>query len=93
MKESFLVIPEQFLKTIADKQDQILDLLKVQKPSIESDFITEYEAKEIFKRKSTWFWQMRKSGILPFSKIGKSIYYSRVDLNKLLNESKNQINL
>ena len=93
MKESLLIIPEQFLKAFNEKQDQILDLLKNHKPSLESDFITESEAKEIFKRKSTWFWQMRKSGILPFSKIGKSIYYSRNDLNKLLNDSKNIANL
>ncbi|BFG70149.1 hypothetical protein KACHI17_10300 [Sediminibacterium sp. KACHI17] len=88
MKESLLVIPEHFLKSINEKQDQIIDLLKQQKDVISNEYITEAEARELFKRKATWFWQMRKSGILPFSKVGKSIYYSRKDLNQLLSDSK-----
>ena len=91
MKETFLLIPEEVLKTINEKQDKILELLSNQKGSTTTDFITEREAKEIFKRKATWFWQMRKNGILPFSKIGKSIYYSVKDLKKLMEDSKSEI--
>ena len=91
MKETFLLIPEEVLKTINEKQDKILELLSNQKESTTTDFITEREAKEIFKRKATWFWQMRKNGILPFSKIGKSIYYSVKDLKKLMEDSKSEI--
>lgn len=70
MKETLLLIPEEFLKSLTEKQDKIIALLNNQNGSPATDFITEKEAKEIFKRKSTWFWQMRKSGILPFIKIG-----------------------
>lgn len=88
MKESFLLIPENLLVQIADKQDQILAILQKDVQGLQPDFITETQAKELFKRKSTWFWQMRKNGVLPFSKIGKSIYYSTADLKKLLFDSR-----
>jgi len=88
MKESILLIPEEFLKQISEKQDKIIELLSTKKANSAGDFITEKEAKEIFKRKSTWFWQMRKAGILPFSKVGKSTYYSIKDLNAVLENSK-----
>jgi len=88
MKESILIIPEEFMKQISEKQDRIIELLSDQKTKSPNGFITEKEAKEMFKRKSTWFWQMRKAGILPFSKIGKSIYYSINDLNMVLENAK-----
>jgi hypothetical protein len=88
MKESLLIIPEEFLKAINEKQDQIIDMLKGQNQTRASDFINEKEAQQIFKRKSTWFWKMRKNGILPYSKIGKSIYYCMSDLNTVLECSK-----
>lgn len=88
MKESLLVIPEEFLKVIQEKQDKILSLLeKKSDPSIEN-FITEKDAMKLLKRHSTWFWQMRKCGALPYSKIGKAIYYSLSDLQRLVEISK-----
>jgi len=88
MKESFLLIPEDLLTQIAEKQDKILAMLQKDSQGLHPDFITEAQAKELFKRKSTWFWQMRKTGVLPFSKIGKSIYYSTADLKKVLFDSR-----
>ena len=88
MKESILFIPEEFMKEISQKQDKIIELLNDRNEKSTTDFITEKEAKDIFKRKSTWFWQMRKTGILPFSKIGKSIYYSVSDLKSVMENSK-----
>lgn len=88
MKESFLLIPEDLLTQIAEKQDKILALLQKDSEGLHRDFITETQAKELFKRKSTWFWQMRKNGVLLFSKIGKSIYYSTADLKKVLFDSR-----
>jgi predicted DNA-binding transcriptional regulator AlpA len=40
------------------------------------------------QKKTTWFWQMRKDGLLPCRKIGKSIYYSKKEINQLLETSK-----
>ena len=88
MKEALLIIPEEFLQKLNDKQDKIISLLEAAHQTKNTEFITEKEAADIFKRKSTWFWQMRKTGILPYSKVGKSIYYSKNDLEKILSENK-----
>ena len=88
MKQSILIIPEEFMQKLSQQQDKIIELLSTHSTNPTADCITEKEAREIFKRKTTWFWQMRKSGILPFSKIGKSVYYSINDLKTLMENSK-----
>jgi hypothetical protein len=80
MKQTFVMIGEsQFSEII-----QSLEELKAKfGDKIDNDYITEKEARTIFQRKSTWFWQMRKEGKLPFSKIGKTIYYSKAEIKNL----------
>lgn len=88
MKQNLTMVSEEFLEQIKEKQDKILSLLNDGRQVIQNEFITESQAKEILQKKSTWFWQMRKTGILPFRKIGKSIYYSKNEINQLLENSK-----
>lgn len=88
MKESLVLVPESFLQSLAQKQDEILSLLQNRSKEIENGFITEKQAMKLFNRRSTWFWQMRKCGALPYSKVGKSIYYSLKDIEALLESSK-----
>lgn len=91
MKESIIIVPEEFLKSIKEKQDMILSLLQSKDLVKLSEFITEKESMKLFNKKSTWFWEMRKNRLLPYSKIGRTIYYSRVDLNALLEKNKKTI--
>jgi predicted DNA-binding transcriptional regulator AlpA len=88
MKQKLMIVSEYFLEQINEKQDKIICLLNDGKQVSQSDFITENQAKEILQKKTTWFWQMRKNGMLPFRKIGKSIYYSKTEINQLLENSK-----
>jgi hypothetical protein len=88
MKESLVLVPEQFLQSLSEKTDEILTLLKKGSKDLENGFITEKQAMSLFKRRSTWFWQMRRCGALPYSKIGKSIYYSLKDIQALLESNK-----
>lgn len=88
MKQNLTIVSEDFLEQINEKQDKILNLLQDGIPLTQNDFITESQAKGILQKKSTWFWQMRKNGLLPFRKIGKSIYYSKTEINLLLENSK-----
>ena len=88
MKKNLTIVSEDFLEQINEKQDKILNLLQDGIPLTQNDFITESQAKGILQKKSTWFWQMRKNGLLPFRKIGKSIYYSKTEINLLLENSK-----
>ena len=88
MNQKLTIVSENFLESINEKQDKIISLLQEGKLGNQNDFITENEAKELLHKKSTWFWQMRKDKILPFRKIGKSIYYSKKEINQLLENSK-----
>jgi hypothetical protein len=56
------------------------------KPSVD-DFISEYDAKKKFKRGTTWFWNLRKTGF-PYTKLGGEVYYSQTDLYNYLNNNK-----
>ena len=82
---SFCMIPEEILDSLVAKQDRILELLVAKKEAALKGFVTEKQAIEIVNKKATWFWQMRKTGQIPFRSIGKTIYYSLEDLNSLLN--------
>ncbi len=82
------IVPDSFLEKINEKQDQIIDLLKSTEHQNQNEFLTEKAARELLQKKTTWFWQMRKDGLLPFRKIGKSIYYSKKEINQLLETSK-----
>lgn len=82
------IVPDSFLEKLNAKQDQIIDLLKSTEHQNQKEFLTEKAARELLQKKTTWFWQMRKNGLLPFRKIGKSIYYSKKEINQLLETSK-----
>ena len=82
------IVPDSFLEKLNEKQDQIINLLKTNESVCQNEFLTEKEARELLQKKSTWFWQMRKNGVLPFRKIGKSIYYSKKEIIQLLENSK-----
>jgi predicted DNA-binding transcriptional regulator AlpA len=88
MKQLLSIVPDSFLEKINEKQDQIIDLLKSTEHQNQNEFLTEKAAREFLQKKTTWFWQMRKDGLLPFRKIGKSIYYSKKEINQLLETSK-----
>ena len=88
MKQMLSIVPDSFLEKLNEKQDQIIDLLKSSDKLNQNEFLTEKEARELLQKKTTWFWQMRKDGLLPFRKIGKSIYYSKKEINQLLENSK-----
>jgi predicted DNA-binding transcriptional regulator AlpA len=88
MKQMLSIVPDSFLEKLNEKQDQIIDLLKSTEHLSQDEFLTEKEARVFLQKKTTWFWQMRKDGLLPFRKIGKSIYYSKKEINQLLETSK-----
>ncbi len=82
---SVLLVSSNRLAEIERKQDEILTLLKGNSnQNLEMlNYVTEKEAKKIIGRGGTWFWLMRKSGKLKFTKVGAKVFYS-VDELKLL---------
>ena len=69
------------LQEILMKLDCIEKLVSKQKPTDLDDFISEYDAKELLKRGTTWFWNLRQSGF-PYTKLGGQVYYDKKDLIK-----------
>ena len=83
---------EKFVITSATGIERMLKMLEelhqhfIDKPSqqrITNGYMSESEAQEEFKRKTTWFWTQRKKGKLPYKKLGNRIYYQKADLLNL----------
>ena len=79
------------LQEILQKLDYIEKIVSKQKPADLDDFISEYDAKELLKRGTTWFWNLRQMGF-PYTKLGGQVYYSKKDLiqyfeDNMINES------
>jgi hypothetical protein len=83
-KVSLSLVPDDIINTLLSGQNKIIDLLSVRKSPGLNGYISEKEAMLIVRKKTTWFWQKRKSGKLSFKKIGNSIYYAIDDINSLL---------
>ena len=87
--QSLVVIPLQKLDELIDKQNEIIGLLhnsqvNTKNQEVHPDFVTEHVAKKMLGKGTTWFWQQRQSGSLPFSKVGRTIYYRLTDIQSLL---------
>lgn len=97
-EEGYFLIPKLWLKAIEETQRKILLILEnggnSSAASSIGDYITEGEAKKLLGRKTTWFWQMRTSGRLPFAKVGNKVFYQKSDIIKLLeNNRKGELHL
>lgn len=91
-EEGYFLVPKAWLHALAEKQDRILSLMEkssnADAANCIGDYISEEEAKRQVGRKTTWFWNLRTTGQLPFSKIGKKIFYLKGDIKKLLERNK-----
>lgn len=78
---SLVLVPQAFLESLAENQKKILEFLQVKKsPSLTGDYVPEEEAKKEFGKGTTWFWEKRKTGELPYVKVGCKVYYKRANL-------------
>ena len=59
---------------------------KLEKPKSFDDYVSELEAKKLLGRGTTWFWERRRSGELPYTKLGGQVYYLMSDLVKYLED-------
>ncbi len=83
---NFVLVPHQLFEDVK----QLINTLKLQQSNLAEseqvlgDFISEKEARKLLDRKTTWFYEQRRSGRLPYSKVGSKVYYKRNDLLNLL---------
>ena len=86
------LIPQSFIDSIKEDQQKIIKLLSNSHSNQNlGDYISESEAKKLVGRQTTWFWGMRTSGQLMFTKVGNKIFYSKDDIIKLLDGNKTSI--
>lgn len=85
---SFAIVHQDDILEIKEKLEKIqLQMLSIsgsKKEQLLPNMIAETEAKIQLNRKSTWFWEMRKSGKLQGKKIGQTWYYRVEDLRGLM---------
>lgn len=83
---NLVLVPVQVLDEIKD----LIQELKSQKSENQKpffafgEFISELDARKILGRKTTWFYEQRRSGRLPFSKVGSKVFYKQQDIQNLL---------
>jgi hypothetical protein len=58
---------------------------RLEKPLTVDDYVSERDAKKMFKRGTTWFWEKRNQG-LPSFKVGGEVYYMKSDLLSLIKD-------
>jgi hypothetical protein len=93
-EDKYFIVPNNWLQTISEKQQQILSLLENKVASEHNGiggYISESEAKKLLGRKTTWFWNMRSSGRLAFSKVGGKTFYMKQDIINLLEKHHSSI--
>ena len=90
LDEMFVAIEE--LKV---KQDKILDEIECLKTQhgnshLSLEYLTEKDAGLLLNKKSTWFFNMKKSGMLPYSKVGGKVFYAKKDIVQLIEKGMTQ---
>ncbi len=89
--DQFYLVPKVILEKILDGNEKIL--LKLNAGEIQSgkslpgDYIVEADAKQMLNKKTTWFWRMPTTGMLPAAKVGGKNYYRLQDIQRLLDSS------
>ena len=69
----------QILKKLEDIESRLIQPVSV------NDYVSERDAKKMFKRGTTWFWEKRNQG-LPSFKVGGEVYYMKSDLLSLIKD-------
>lgn len=72
------------LHRILKKLKEIED--KLNRPKSIDDYVSELEAKKLLGRGTTWFWERRRFGELPYTKLGGQVFYLMKDLVKYLED-------
>jgi len=88
---SFVIVPYDRMEELMLKVDKLTAAVLKSEQSDKGplgDRIPENEAKELLNKGSTWFWNKRKSGELNGRKFGNKWYYSRSEIQNLIENGK-----
>lgn len=85
---SLILVPQAFLYSLEATQKEILEKLNstTKKESVTGEYVSETLAKEQLGKKTTWFWEQRKKGLLPYVKVGGKVFYHKKDILQLFEQ-------
>jgi hypothetical protein len=84
---TFRMIPDKILNDLAEMAknfNKLAGKVKLDNNSQLGDWITESEAQKMLGRKTTWFYNMRKSGELTGRKRGNKWWYAISEILKFI---------
>ncbi|MGD9992897.1 MAG: hypothetical protein AB7S69_06330 [Salinivirgaceae bacterium] len=89
-QQVFFMLPQKDVDEIRDTLKDIQGKLsgKNSKENILGDYVSEKEAQELLNRKTTWFWQKRKTGELIGKKAGNQWFYKMADIQGFIENGK-----
>ena len=79
------------LEQIAKSQTEIKKmLLKAEDERIReiNGYVSEDDAVKLLGKAKIWFWRKRKGGVIPYKKLGSTIFYLKDDLFNLFEDFK-----
>jgi hypothetical protein len=84
--QKYILVPYDQMNMLLEKISSLEKTLKSRENTSTalSNYLTEKEAGQILNKRTTWFWNMRKSGRLPAKKAGNTWYYLKSDINKFI---------
>lgn len=86
---NLVLVPVQ----LVDEIKQLLNELKLNQTSksdslpVLGEFISEKDARKLLDRKTTWFYEQRRCGRLPYSKVGSKVFYRIKDIYSLISKN------
>ncbi len=85
-----ILMEEQRFETLLNKVELMYQTL-IKNPGNTlneiNGFVSESDACKLIGKSKTWLWRKRTEGTLPYKKLGSKIFYSKVELFKLLKEA------
>lgn len=86
---NLVLVPVQMLDEIKQLINELKSLhtREADKSEVLGDFISEREARKLLGRRTTWFYEQRRSGKLPFSKVGSKVFYQIKDIHSLISKN------
>lgn len=79
------------IQVLEEKLDRVINLFTAERTSVKEEWMKSSEVKAMLKCSDASLKNYRDTGILPSSKIRGTYYYTRNDVNRMLNKKSNSV--
>lgn len=86
-EQQFLILNQNDFKRLESKLDEILRFYKSSKNVTNAidKYMSENDTMQTLGKGKTWVYNMRRAGLLNYSKVGQTVYYETESVLKVLN--------